>query len=230
MVPDRDRTRNPWICSLTRICCQTRYRLRYAARLESTVADALEWYICKLSWHLSSCLWCLTVSLLLSHWYPGSGVVLDCIDSWSLPSFLLCISQSPILFDSLRWGCGYFGEKKLNFKNYHFQELCFSKVSNVRSTSASFGKPHLSLILTKQCLTIMVRNGTVSYINFWKDKIHDDSKNQPNGNKLRTYRIFKKCYEREAYLFVNELSKSEISTFAKLRISSHDLHIEKDHT
>ena len=22
---------------------------------------------------------CLTVSLLLSHWYPGSGVVLDCI-------------------------------------------------------------------------------------------------------------------------------------------------------
>ena len=25
--------------------------------------------------------WCLAVSLLLSHWYPGSGVVLDCIDS-----------------------------------------------------------------------------------------------------------------------------------------------------
>ena len=23
----------------------------------------------------------LTVSLSLSHWYPGSGVVLDCIDS-----------------------------------------------------------------------------------------------------------------------------------------------------
>ena len=25
--------------------------------------------------------WCLTVSLSLSLWYPGSGVVLDCIDS-----------------------------------------------------------------------------------------------------------------------------------------------------
>ena len=25
--------------------------------------------------------WCLTVSLSLSHWYPGSGMVLDCIDS-----------------------------------------------------------------------------------------------------------------------------------------------------
>ena len=30
---------------------------------------------------LGSRLWCLTVSLSLSHWYPGSGVVLDGIDS-----------------------------------------------------------------------------------------------------------------------------------------------------
>ena len=29
----------------------------------------------------SSRLWYLTVSLSLSHWYPGSGVVLGCIDS-----------------------------------------------------------------------------------------------------------------------------------------------------
>ena len=35
-------------------------------------------------------LWCLIVKLSLSHWYTGSGVVFDCIDSWSLPSFLLC--------------------------------------------------------------------------------------------------------------------------------------------
>ena len=34
-------------------------------------------------WPLGSRLWCQTVSLSLSHWYPGSGVVLDCIDSWS---------------------------------------------------------------------------------------------------------------------------------------------------
>ena len=25
-------------------------------------------------------LWCLTVTLSLSNWFPGSGVVLDCID------------------------------------------------------------------------------------------------------------------------------------------------------
>ena len=62
-------------------------------------------------------------------------------------------------------------------------------------------------------------------INFYH--LWDDSKNQPNGNKLRTYRIFKKCYERETYLFVNELSKSEISTFAKLNthINFHIFHI-----
>ena len=30
---------------------------------------------------LGSHLWCLAVGLLLSHWYPRSGVVLDCIDS-----------------------------------------------------------------------------------------------------------------------------------------------------
>ena len=38
-------------------------------------------------WHFSDfiigpqCRWSLTVSLSLSHWYPRSGVVLDCIDS-----------------------------------------------------------------------------------------------------------------------------------------------------
>ena len=35
-------------------------------------------------WPVGSRLWCLTVSLLLSHWYPGSDVVLDYIDSWSM--------------------------------------------------------------------------------------------------------------------------------------------------
>ena len=32
-------------------------------------------------WPLGSSLWYITVSLSLSHWYPGSGMVLDCIDS-----------------------------------------------------------------------------------------------------------------------------------------------------
>ena len=50
-------------------------------------------------WPLDSRLWCLTVSLLLSHWYPGSGVVLDCIDSWSLHPY--CLSNVLHIFDKL---------------------------------------------------------------------------------------------------------------------------------
>ena len=42
-------------------------------------------------WPLGSRLWCLTVISSLSHWYPWSGVVLDCIDSWSLHPYLLFI-------------------------------------------------------------------------------------------------------------------------------------------
>ena len=37
-----------------------------------------------------------SVSLSLSHWYPGSGVVLDCIDSWSLQPYLLLESNNHI--------------------------------------------------------------------------------------------------------------------------------------
>ena len=44
-------------------------------------------------WPLGSRLLCLTVSLSLSHWYPGTGVVLDCIDSWSLHPYLLPLLQ-----------------------------------------------------------------------------------------------------------------------------------------
>ena len=40
-------------------------------------------------WPLGSRLWCLPVSWSLSHLYPGSGVLLDCIDSWSLHPYLL---------------------------------------------------------------------------------------------------------------------------------------------
>ena len=33
------------------------------------------------------------MKLSLFHWYPGSGMVLDCIDSSSLPSFLLQLNK-----------------------------------------------------------------------------------------------------------------------------------------
>ena len=36
---------------------------------------------CKRADLLALVLWCIAVSLSLSHWLPGSGVVLDCIYS-----------------------------------------------------------------------------------------------------------------------------------------------------
>ena len=51
---------------------------------------------------LGSRLWCLTESLSLSHWYFGSGVVLDCIDSWSLRPYLLLVFKLNIVMAAYR--------------------------------------------------------------------------------------------------------------------------------
>ena len=80
-------------------------------------------------WPLVSRLWCLTVSWLLSHWYPGSGVVLDCIDSWSLHPNLLCAR----LFICALWspaGKGLTSWLSLVVSNFEF--VTFPLVSWVR--------------------------------------------------------------------------------------------------
>ena len=53
---------------------------------------------------LPSCsrLWCLTVSLSLSYWFPRSGVVLDCIDSCSLHPYLLCKIRMPETYGQVK--------------------------------------------------------------------------------------------------------------------------------
>ena len=68
-------------------------------------------------WPLGSRLWCLTVSLSLSHWYPGSGVVLDCIDSWSLHPYLLC--------------CTLFAYREDNFW-YNFLQIDCSRLTTTQ--------------------------------------------------------------------------------------------------
>ena len=66
-----------------------------------------------------------------------------------------------------------------------------------------------------------------SYISFWRKCLFDDSANVTNGNKLRTYRTLKTSYCLENYLLSSNNSRKEISTFAKIRISCHKLHIEE---
>ena len=51
------------------------------------------WYMKGKGWPLGFCLWCLLWFCYFPIWYPRTGVVLDCIDSWSLLSFLLSLSR-----------------------------------------------------------------------------------------------------------------------------------------
>ena len=48
-------------------------------------------HLLRKDWQIGSRLWYLTVSLSLSHWYPGSGVVLDCINFLSLHPYLFLL-------------------------------------------------------------------------------------------------------------------------------------------
>ena len=57
--------------------------------LELPISVSSGFHLLGKDWPFGFRLWCLTVSLLLSHWYLGSGVVLDCINSWSLHPYLL---------------------------------------------------------------------------------------------------------------------------------------------
>ena len=45
----RDQTRDPWICSQTRICCQAHYRLRYAARYRGLPPCLIQYFCCLFS-------------------------------------------------------------------------------------------------------------------------------------------------------------------------------------
>ena len=40
-----DQTRNPWIYSQTRICCQTRYRLRYNTGNQNPMISRYGWEV-----------------------------------------------------------------------------------------------------------------------------------------------------------------------------------------
>ena len=56
-----------------------------------------------------------SVSLSLSHWYPGSGVVLDCIDSWSLHHYLLSIGLCKT--------CGPLGQDHFRPQDHNLNKL-----------------------------------------------------------------------------------------------------------
>ena len=50
-------------------------------------------------WPLGPCWWYLLYCCYFPKWYPGSGVVLNCIVSWSLLSFLLPVCNNLVFFN-----------------------------------------------------------------------------------------------------------------------------------
>ena len=63
-----------------------------------------------------------------------------------------------------------------------------------------------------------------SFINIWKEQLWDDNR-VSGGNKLRTYRTFKKDFALEYYL-TRVTKRSHLVALAKLRTSCHSLAIE----
>ena len=74
-------------------------RYFFCGSFELFMSCVLPWFcVCSLlhcghlkgkGWTLCSCLWCLLWFCYFLIWYPGTGVVLDFVDSWSLLSFSL---------------------------------------------------------------------------------------------------------------------------------------------
>jgi hypothetical protein len=64
------------------------------------------------------------------------------------------------------------------------------------------------------------------YSKLWLDKINKTTDGSLNGNKLRTYASFKNTFNIENYLLVTDC-KQKRSSFTRLRISAHNLMIEK---
>ena len=64
-----------------------------------------------------------SVSLSLSHWYPGSGVVLDCIDSWSLHHYLLLQICSTKLFAHWEIFHAFLSSADFFFQNQLFRKI-----------------------------------------------------------------------------------------------------------
>ena len=65
-----------------------------------------------------------SVSLSLSHWYPGLGVVLDCIDSRSLHHYLLlkemkCTKSVVVFLRLMTWS------HKRKYRNYFYLFIYF---------------------------------------------------------------------------------------------------------
>ena len=106
------------------------------------------------------------IVFLFPMWYPGSGVVLDCIISWTLPTFLL------LLKDTKQWcQCGSVSSQALyHWAPYHKREELLLAINFHSRSSLS---DHLGqntrfwYLLQKPPLSLCIQEKTLNN-NFWK--------------------------------------------------------------
>ena len=119
--PGRDRTRDPWICSQLRICNQTRYWLRYAARY--TFIEHLRVQV----WNYKTCeIGTLHVRIILIFsWKKGTYLVWTVINRWKTVNSWISL----VLAHCIYW----------EFTGYYFQKnnaFLFLKIYFVVANSA----------------------------------------------------------------------------------------------
>jgi hypothetical protein len=116
-------------------------------------------------------------------------------------------------------------ESSLLYQCWRENESFNHKSSLISNLSTVIGKPfNPALPLNKNLINKVGQNLRLNFRNYWHDKIHDDS-NKEYGNKLRGYRKYKLNFHKEQYL--DSLWYFQYrSDYAKLRLSTHNLHIE----
>jgi hypothetical protein len=92
--------------------------------------------------------------------------------------------------------------------------------------NCNIGIPDLQSTINsgKEVTNIIKRNMSEDFIKQWKSELFNDI-GSANGNKLRSYRLYKNTFKVEEYL-LRVSHKPYRSTLAKLRLSAHKLQIE----
>ena len=163
-------------------------------------------------------------------------MVLDVNRSAVNSAVLAELGLLPLSIQALKHAVGYWhhifqiNEQSI-VKNAYIDSKC-TKKAFAKILSYSFKKINFTHVFEnestfniKALMRAVFRVLNERFINFWYTNMHNDD-NNPNGNKLRTYRKIKDSYELESYL-LTDIDKTAVSIFTKIRISNSKLLIEE---
>ena len=146
------------------------------------------------------------------------------------------LGMFPIAIDALKASVGFWFHL-VNAKEHSFVMNAYKCSLNLANSFAAkmkrlflkLGFDHIwdnqNSFSKKKLIKAIGNKMSEKYVDFWKNSPFNDQ-NNPNGNKLRTYRKLKKDYELEKYLLI-DTDRCKISNFVKLKISNSKLYIEQ---